>query len=102
MISDLNRQNELEHMLRRMGAVSSVFRVRSEAIGTPGFLAFSELMDAYIELCRRNVAAKGDYVREPLMVDEQARTEVITAFTRVFGQDPVAFLRPPAPRAETK
>jgi hypothetical protein len=102
VIADQNRMNELEHMLRRMGAVSSVFRVRSEVIGTPGFLAFSELMDAYIELCRRNVIAKNDYTKDPLMVDDQARSEITAAFTKVFGQDPAAFLRPPAPRPETK
>jgi hypothetical protein len=93
VIDDLHRLNDLQNMLKRMGAVSAVFRVRSETIGAPGFLTFSELMDAYIELCRRNVLARTDYVKEALAVDDQARTEVTQAFTKVFGQDPAHFLK---------
>jgi len=100
VIDDLHRLNDLQTMLTRMGGVTAVFRVRSDTIGARGFMAFSELMDAYIELCRRNVLAKTDYDREPLVVDDQARAEVIMAFTKIFGQDPVQFLRPPKPASE--
>lgn len=101
MIDDLHRLNDLQNMLKRMGSVTAVFRVRSDTIGAHGFLAFSELMDTYIELCRRNLAAKTDFVKEPLTVDEQARTEVTQAFAKIFGQEPVQFLRS-APKPEAQ
>lgn len=98
MIEDMNRLTDLQNMLKRMGGVSAVFRVRSETIGVHGFQAFSGLMDTYIELCRRNLAAKTDYATEPLVIDDQARSEATLAFTKIFGQDPVQFLKPPAPK----
>lgn len=93
MIDDLNRLNDLLNMLKRMSAVTGVFRVRSETIGVPQFQAFSEMMDAYIELCRRNLQNKTDYIKEPLTLDDQARTELLAAFTKVFGAEPQQFLR---------
>jgi len=100
VIDDLHRLNDLQAILKRMGGVSAVFRVRSETIGARGFTAFSELMDVYIELCRRNVLAKTDYDKEPLVFDDQARAEVTMALTKIFGQDPAKFLTPPKPASE--
>ena len=99
MIEDLHRANDLDNMLKRMGGVSSVFRVRSETIGAKGFQAFSEMMDAYIELCRRNLVAKTDYDKEALAIDDQARTEIAMAFAKVFGQEPQQFFKA-APKPE--
>jgi hypothetical protein len=94
MIQDMNRLTDLQNMLKRMGGVSAVFRVRSETIGFNGFLAFSEMMDAYIELCRRNLLARNDFGNEPLAIDDQVRSEVVLAFTKIFGQDLAQFLKP--------
>lgn len=99
MISDPNRMVDLQNMLKRMGGVSAVFRVRSETIGHHGFLAFSEMMDAYIELCRRNLVAKNDYDRGALTIDDQARTEIAMAFVKIFGQEPQQFFKT-APKPE--
>lgn len=93
MIEDQNRVTDLQNMLKRMGGVSAVFRVRSEIIGCPGVLAFSELMDAYIELCRRNLTAGNDFARGPLAIDDQMRTELVPAFVKVFGQEPAQVLQ---------
>lgn len=95
MISDPNRMVDLQNMLKRMGGVSAVFRVRSETIGHHGFLAFSEMMDAYIELCRRNLAANNDFATGPLVIDDQLRTELVPAFAKIFGQEPLQLLKPP-------
>ena len=99
MIEDQNRLTDLQNMLKRMGGVSAVFRVRSEIIGFPGFLAFSELMDAYIELCRRNLAANNDFAHGPLAFDDQVRAEVVPVFAKIFGQEPLQFLQS-APKPE--
>ena len=76
-----------------------LFRSRSETIGAKGFQAFSEMMDAYIELCRRNLAVKTDYDREALTIDDQARTEIGMAFVKIFGQEPQQFFKA-APKPE--
>ena len=101
MIDDLHRMTDLQNMLKRMGGLSAVFRVRSETIGVHGFLAFSEMMDAYIELCRRNILAKTDYAKGPLMVDDQARLEIGQAFAKIFGYEPLQFFKT-APKPEDK
>jgi hypothetical protein len=100
VIEDVHRLTDLQNMLKRMGGVTAVFRVRSETIGAHSFTAFSELMDAYIELCRRNILAKTDPLKEPMAVDDQARSEVTLAFTKIFGQDPAQFLKPSKPANE--
>ena len=95
MIEDLHRMTDLQNMLKRMGGVSAVFRVRSESIGCNGFLAFSELMDAYIEACRRGLAAQNDFAKEGLTIDDQARNEFVLAFVKIFGVEPQQIQRPP-------
>ncbi len=99
MIEDQSRLTDLQNMLKRMGGVSAVFRVRSEVIGFPGFQAFSELMDAYIELCRRNLAANNDFAKGQLVIDDQVRTELVPAFAKIFGQEPTQLLQA-APKPE--
>jgi hypothetical protein len=94
VIQDLKRAKELEQMLTRMGAVTSVFRVRSEAIGCARFLAFQELMDAFLKLCRQTLAGKDDFCAEPLWIDDKDRHDVTTAFKAIFGYDPEEFSRP--------
>ena len=91
-----HRMTDLQNMLKRMGGVSAVFRVRSESIGCNGFLAFSELMDAYIELCRRNLTAQNDFAKDSLAIDDQARQEFVMAFVKIFGVEPQQIQKAPA------
>ena len=101
MIEDQHRVTDLQNMLKRMGGVSAVFRVRSESIGANGFLAFSELMDAYIELCRRNLAAQTDFAKESLTIDDQARVEFVQTFVKIFGIEPHQLQKaPPKPEGQ--
>ncbi len=87
-------------MVTRMGAVTSVFRVRSDAIGCARFLAFQELMDVFIKLCRQTMAEQNDFCKETLKVEDQDRTDVTNAFKAIFGYEPNDFFRPPTENAE--
>ena len=94
MIQDLKRAKELEQMITRMGAVTSVFRVRSDVIGCARYLAFQELMDVFIKLCRQTLAEKDDFCFDTLKIDDKDRHDVTTAFKAIFGYEPAEFFRP--------
>jgi len=58
---DAARMKELDAMVRRMGAIVSVFEVRSSTLGNKSFSAFRELMDVYVDLCTRELKQGKDF-----------------------------------------
>ena len=84
------RAQELDHMVRKMGTIVSVFEIRSDPIGSKGFKAFRDLMDVYVDACAKSLAADKDFMDEglDLDVDENLRERLRTAFENVFGTAP--------------
>ena len=91
MIEDPKRARELEQMVTRMGAVTAVFRVRSDVIGCPRFQAFQALMDVFIKLCAQTLRENEDFCNEPLRIDGKDQQDVINAFKAIFGYEPADF-----------
>ena len=100
MIQDTKRAKELEHMIARMGGITSVFRVRSDSIGCSRFLAIQELMDVFIKVCQQTLAEKNDFCNETLKIDDKDRSDVTNAFKAIFGYEPTEFFHPPATESE--
>jgi hypothetical protein len=100
VIQDAKRAKELEQMIVRMGAITGVFRVRSDVIGCARFLAFQELMDVFVKLCRQTMAENKDFCIEALKVEDKDRADLISAFKGVFGAEPNAFFGAPAAEGE--
>ncbi|HEY9567872.1 MAG TPA: hypothetical protein VIR38_07270 [Thalassobaculum sp.] len=85
---DAARLKELDAMTRRMGAVASVFDVRSSTIGDRSFSGFRDLMDVYIELCRRRLKQGKDFIEDGVDITAEDAALIDAAFTRVFGRRP--------------
>ena len=85
---DAARLKELDAMTRRMGAVASVFDVRSSTIGDRSFNGFRDLMDIYIELCRRRLKQGKDFIEEGVDITAEDAARIDDAFARVFGRRP--------------
>lgn len=82
-----NRIKELDGMVRRMGAVTSVFDVRSSTIGNRSYSAFRDLMDVYIEMCARELKSGHDFVSDGVRPTEEDMQRAQAAFARIFGGD---------------
>lgn len=82
------RTKELQGMVRRMGAVASVFDVRSSTIGDRHFNAFREIMDLYIMAAERNILEGHDFVDNSVKLNGEDIEKLNTAFTNVFGAPP--------------
>lgn len=91
MSFDAGRMKELDGMVRRMGAIVSVFEVRSSTVGCKSFSAFRELMDAYIDLCSRQLKEGRDFDEAGLAPNAEDVERVNAAFERVFGKRPDQF-----------
>lgn len=88
MTFDPGRFKELDAMVRRMGAIVSVFEVRSSTIGDKHFSAFRDLMDVYIDLCARQLKQGRDFVEGGVQLTSEDVERLNTAFAQVFGQRP--------------
>lgn len=78
-------------MVRRMGAIVSVFEVRSSTLGNKSFSAFRDLMDVYIDICGRELKQGRDFAEGPLQMSEMSADDVeriSAAFERIFGRRP--------------
>jgi hypothetical protein len=86
------RAQELDHMVRKMGTIVSVFEIRSDPVGNNGFKAFRDLMDVYVDACGKSLKADKDFLEEGLELDadENLRERLRTAFETVFGVAPGA------------
>lgn len=84
------RAQELDHMVRKMGTIVSVFEIRSDPVGNKGFKAFRDLMDVYVDACGKTLAADKDFMDEgiDLDADENLRERLRAAFESVFGTAP--------------
>ncbi len=91
MAFDAGRFKDLDAMVRRMGAIVSVFEVRSSTLGNKSFSAFRELMDVYIDMCGRELKQGKDFVEGPLHPSSEDVERVNAAFERIFGQRPDQF-----------
>lgn len=74
-------------MVRRMGAIASVFDVRSGTVGNPAFSAFRDVMDVYIDVCGRNLRQGQDFIEDGVKLDAADIERLNLAFQRVFGAD---------------
>lgn len=88
MAVDMGRLKELDAMQRRMGAIVSVFEVRSDPLGNKSFSAFREMMDVYIEMCARELSQGQDFVTGGVKLTAADVERIQTAFTKVFGVPP--------------
>ena len=84
------RWKELDGMVRRMGAIVSVFEVRSSTVGNHSFTAFRELMDVYIDACGRNLRQGEDFIEQGVKLDSDDILKLNDAFRKVFGAEPMA------------
>ena len=88
---DAGRFKELDAMVRRMGAIASVFDVRSSTLGNKSFSAFRDMMDVYIDLCTRELKQGRDYTESGLKPTPEDVERLNAAFERVFGKRPDQF-----------
>lgn len=88
---DAGRMKELDMMVRRMGAIVSVFEVRSSTLGNKSFSAFREMMDVYIDMCSRELKSGKDFVENPPAPTTEDVERLNAAFERVFGRRPDQF-----------
>lgn len=90
MSLERQRAQELDHMVRKMGAIASVFEIRCDPVGNKSFRAFRELMDVYVDLCAASLKANKDFMDESfdLSENEEARERLKGAFERIFGMPP--------------
>jgi len=75
-------------MVRRMGAIASVFDVRSSTVGDKSFSAFRDMMDVYIEMCGRQLKQGKDFAEGGFEFTADDIARINTAFERVFGRRP--------------
>lgn len=88
MTIDAMRMKELDGMVRRMGAIVSVFEVRSGTVGNHAFEAFREVMDVYVDASRRNLQHGQDFVEDGVKLTGDDIERLNTAFEKVFGAPP--------------
>lgn len=85
MTLEKGRAAELDHMVRKMGGIISVFEIRSDPVGNPRFSAFRTLMDVFHAMCERSLKEQKDFVDEMAEFSEEEREEVKAAFEKIFG-----------------
>jgi hypothetical protein len=88
---DANRLKELDNMVRRMGALASIFGVRSESIGNHHFEAFRDLMDLYTDMCERQMKEGNDFLDDGVKPTEDDVAQLNQTFERIFGFTPENF-----------
>ena len=90
MALDPQRAQELDHMVRKMGAIASVFEVRCDPVGNKNFRAFRDLMDVYVDLCAHSLKENKDFMDEGIDLDAEGnyRERLQSAFEAVFGVPP--------------
>lgn len=76
-------------MVRRMGAIVSVFDVRSGTVGNHAFSAFRELMDVYVDACGRNLRQGEDFIEKGVALNSDDILKLNEAFRKVFGAEPM-------------
>lgn len=91
MTFDAGRFKELDAMVRRMGAIASVFDVRSSTLGNKSFSAFRDLMDVYIDLCTRELKQGKDFTEGGFHPTAEDVERLNGAFERIFGTPPDQF-----------
>ena len=87
---DVRRQQELDHLIRKMGGIASVFEVRSDTAGDPHFTAFREMMDVYLSPCRNNLQDGRDFMDSGVELTDDEKQHLAAAFEKVFGFAPGA------------
>lgn len=87
---DRQRAQQLDHIVRKMGGIASVFEIRSDPVGNSAFSAMREIMDVYIDLCGDALKNDQDFIDEGVNLDsgEGYRDRLRGAFERVFGVPP--------------
>lgn len=91
MAIDINRMKELDAMVRRMGALSSIFEVRADSIGNRRYCAFRDLMDLYVDLCDRQMKDGVDFLDESAQPTQEEVERFNAIFERIFGCPPDQF-----------
>ncbi|WP_420402647.1 hypothetical protein [Nisaea sp.] len=88
MALDKGRAAELEHMVRKMGAIISVFEVRSDPVGNPRFSAFRDLMDVFHAMCERQLNEQQDFIDAMGEMTEEETERLKVAFEKIYGKPP--------------
>ena len=91
MAFSADRLKELDSMVRRMGALASIFGVRSDSIGNPHFEAFRDLMDLYTDMCERQMKEGNDFLDDGVKPTEDDVARLNLVFERIFGFTPETF-----------
>lgn len=90
MALERQRAQELDHMVRKMGGIASVFEIRCDPVGNKSFRAFRDLMDVYIDMCSESLKGNKDFLDDgiDLDADENSRERLKGAFEAIFGTPP--------------
>jgi hypothetical protein len=84
------RAQELDHTVRNMGAITSVFDLHVDPVGNERFGVFRYLMDACVDLRGASLKANKHFMDEGLDIDgnEEIRQRLKGAFQTVFCAPP--------------
>lgn len=88
MALDKQRLTTLDHMVRKMGGIISVFEIRSDPVGNARFSAIRELMDVYHDMCSRALKEGKDFLDEKVELDDTEKERLKAAFEKVYGVPP--------------
>ena len=78
-------------MVRLMGALASIFGVRSGSIGNRHFEAFRDLLDLYTAMCERQMKEGNDFLDDGVKPNEDDVARLNLVFERIFGFTPENF-----------
>ncbi len=84
-----SRRQSLDITLQRMSNIAGVFRGRSAQVEGARWKQFDELLQIYIEGCRRALKEDGDYVDDGPQFTDEEMDEARQTFDFIFtGQLP--------------
>ena len=86
MALDKTRTVELDHMLRKMGGIVSVFEIRSDPVGNKAFSAFRDLMDVYLDAGTRGLKEGHDFLDAGVKLDDNDKERNCSPPPRWWGR----------------
>lgn len=75
---------DLDYSVKRMGSVSTVFNMRSEAALDAKFSMFAELMDLYIKGCEQALKDNVDFKNSGIVLDTEDTARVQDLVGKIF------------------
>ncbi len=82
------RHKDLDHMVRKMGGIISVFEIRSDPLGNRNFSAMRDVMDVYLDACTHALKEGKDFIDDGMELTDDQKANLKAALERVFGVTP--------------